>query len=136
MILASPVRSFPTVFLFMEFLDFLYLLSSDESYSILLLYLFHLISSDESDSIDDESDNDWSDSGSSGTCYFTNFLCVLTIPLVVLVVWGLYFFVPTGVESKCGILKLSCVYQKESNTKAVESSKHFGAQIPCSLSKF
>ena len=45
-------------------------------------------------------------------------------------------FVPTIVESKCGILCLSCFYQKESNTKVVDSLKYFGAQIPYSLSKF
>ena len=73
-------------------LYFLYLLSLDKSDSILLLDFLYLLSSDESDLLDDESDDDWSDSGCSGTYSFPIFLCVLTIPLVVLVAWGIDFF--------------------------------------------
>ena len=47
------------------------------------------------------------------------FLCILVIPLVVLVFWGLVF-----------------LYQKEPSPKVVDSSKYFGAQIPYFLSKF
>ena len=54
--------------------DFLYLMSSDESYSL-----------------NDESDDDGSDSGYSSTYYFPDFSLCLTILLFVLVAWGPVF---------------------------------------------
>ena len=67
---------------------------------LLILDFLYLMSSDKSDSLDDESDNDGSDSGSSSRCYFP-----LNFENSVDRVSGLGsgIFVPTGVESKCGI---------------------------------
>ena len=67
-------------------LDFLYLLSSDESYLL-----------------DDESEYDGYDSRSSGTYSFTNFLCIFTNSVGRVSVLGSGVFVPTEVKSKCDI---------------------------------
>ena len=89
------------VFLWCFFiLDFLHLLSSSESYSLLLLDLLHLLSSDESDLIDDESDKNGSESRSSGTCSFP---FRFDDPVGHVSGLGYSVFVPTGVESKCDV---------------------------------
>ena len=49
---------------------------------------------------------------------------------------GSGIFVPTGVDSKCEILRLSYLYQYKSTPTVVNSLNHFGAKITCSLSKF
>ena len=74
MSLTSPVLCISNTFYFLS--------------RLLLLYLMFLLSSDRSNSLDDESDNDWSESRSSGTCSVP---LRSTIPLVVLVAWGMEY---------------------------------------------
>ena len=63
-------------------------------------------------------------------------LCVLTITLVVLVAWGLKCLYQQDSSPNMIFLCLSCLYQHKSTPKVVDSLKGYGAQIPCSLSKF
>ena len=81
-------------------LNFLYLLSLDESDLLLLLDLMHFLLWDESYSLHYESDDDSSDSGSSGTCSFP-----LRFENYVGRVSGLGsgVIIPTGFESKCDV---------------------------------
>ena len=67
---------------------------------------------------------------------FATFLCILKIPLVVLVVWGLLFLYQQESSPNSIVLCLICSYQYESNPKVVDSFKCFGAQIPYFISKF
>ena len=66
---------------------------------------------------------------------FSHFFCVFTILLVVLVAWGLEFLYQRESSPNMIFFCLLCSYKKESNPKLFESSKYFGAQISCSLSK-
>ena len=61
--------------------------------------------------------------------------CVLMIPLVVLVTWGLEFLYQQESSPNVTFL-LSCSHQCESSKKVVDSLKCFGAQIPDFTSKF
>ena len=94
-----------------------------------------MLSLGESYLIDDEYDDGGSDSGSSGTFSFPDFLYFDDYVGRVSSL-GSSVFVPTGVKSKCDFVRFSCSYQYESSPKVVDSSKHFGAQIPDFLSKF
>ena len=111
----------------------MYLLSSEESYLLLLLRFLHLMSSYISDYLDDEYDDNGSDSGSSGACYFH---CVLTVPLVMLVAWGLAFLYQQELSPNVMFFYLFFLYQKESIPKVLDSSKCFDNQITGFPSKF
>ena len=63
------------------------------------------------------------------------FLCILMITLVVLVAWGLAFLHQQESIPNVMFLHLLYSYQYESNPNVFDSSKCFGAQIPCSFSK-
>ena len=108
------------------------MISSSESYSLLLLYFLQILLPDESYSLDDESDGDGSDSGSVGTCAFhfrfeesvarvdkssgcvdesDGRVCDVGSGIFVLIgiesfgdIFPLVVFVPIGVESKGGRL--------------------------------
>ena len=67
---------------------------------------------------------------------FAIFICVLTIPLVVLMFWGLEFLHQQESSPILIFLRLTCLYQHELNTKVVNSLKYFWDQIPYFLSKF
>ena len=102
-----------------SFVDLLYLLSADKSYSL-----------------DDESDKLGSDSRSSGIYCFCAFRCVFVILLVVLMFWGLTSLNQQESSPKVIFLFLTFFYQYESIPMVVDSSKCFGAQISCFISKF
>ena len=85
----------------------------------IFFYLLYYLSSDESDLLVDESDDDGSESGSSGMYSFRIFLCVLTIPFVVLVFWDLMF-----------------LHEQDFIPKVVDSLYSFGAQSTDFPSKF
>ena len=60
---------------------------------------------------------------------FTIFLLVLKIPLVVLLVWGLVFFVPKGVKSKCGIFTFVVFVTIGIESNVGQLAKTIAAQI-------
>ena len=62
--------------------------------------------------------------------------CIFSIPLVVLVDWGLAFLYQHESSPNVMFLSLSCSCQQESSPTVVNSSRCFGAQIPDFLSKF
>ena len=80
-----------------------------------------LISLDELDSLNDESYNDGSDSGPPSMYSFTAFSLCFDNSVVHVSGLGSGVFVPIGVDSKCDILRLSCLYQLELNPKVVDS---------------
>ena len=63
-------------------------------------------------------------------------LVVLETPLVVFVAWGLVFLSRQESSQLVTLFCWSCSYQKESNPKAVNSYKYFGAQSPDFFSYF
>ena len=87
------------------------------------------MSLEKSYSLDDESDNNWSDSGSSGTCSFP--FCFGNS-----VGRGSSLGPPLCTNKSRVQMRLSYLYQYESITKVVNSSKCFGAKIPDFPSKF
>ena len=96
----------------------------------------YLLSLDKPDFVDDESSNDGSDSGSSVTYYFCAFSLYFYNSVGSFRVLGSGVFAPTVVKSKYDFFRLTCSHQQESSPKVVDSSKCFGAQIPCFISKF
>ena len=79
------------------------MLSSSESHSFLLLDFLYLLSSDESDSLDDESDNDASDFLYVGMCTFP-FCFEDSVGPICGVGYDVFF--PIGNDSNCDIFSL------------------------------
>ena len=77
----------------------------------LLFDLMYFLSSEKSDLLNDESDDDGYDSGSSGTYSFCAFSLCFDNSVGSVSGLGYGVFVPTGVEYKCDIFCLSCLYQ-------------------------
>ena len=67
---------------------------------------------------------------------FLVYIFIFTIPLVELVAWGLAFFYRQESSPNVIFSHLLYSHQYEMNPKVVNSSKCFGAQIPCSFYKF
>ena len=83
--------------------------------------ILYFLSSDESYSSEDESENDGSESRSSGTYAFCDFYLCLDNSVGSVSSLGSGVFAPTGIESKCDILHLTCLYQYELSPKVVNS---------------